>query len=53
MAIPMAGGAMSELIGLYREARRRAGHPGDGTVMLAFHMLCHTDQAEAERIAHH
>ena len=42
---------MSELIGLYREARRRAGHPGRGTVMLAFHMFCHTDQAEAERIA--
>jgi natural product biosynthesis luciferase-like monooxygenase protein len=51
MAIPMAGGAMAELIDLYREARRRAGHPGRGTVMLAFHMVCHTDQAEAERIA--
>ena len=51
MAIPMAGGAMAELIGTYREAWARAGHPGHGTVMLAFHMLCHTDQAEAERIA--
>ncbi len=51
MAIPMAGGAMSELTDLYRDARRRAGHPGRGTVMLAFHMFCHTDQAEAERIA--
>jgi alkanesulfonate monooxygenase SsuD/methylene tetrahydromethanopterin reductase-like flavin-dependent oxidoreductase (luciferase family) len=51
MAIPMAGGAMAELIGTYREAWMRAGHPGRGTVMLAFHMLCHTDQAEAERIA--
>ena len=28
MAIPMAGGAMAELIGIYREAWRRAGHPG-------------------------
>ena len=28
MAIPMAGGAMAELIGTYREAWRRAGHPG-------------------------
>jgi alkanesulfonate monooxygenase SsuD/methylene tetrahydromethanopterin reductase-like flavin-dependent oxidoreductase (luciferase family) len=51
MAIPMAGSAMAELIGLYREARRRAGYPGGGRVMLAFHMFCHPDQAEAERIA--
>jgi alkanesulfonate monooxygenase SsuD/methylene tetrahydromethanopterin reductase-like flavin-dependent oxidoreductase (luciferase family) len=51
MAIPMAGGAMAELLGLYREAWSSAGHPGRGTVMLAFHMFCHPDQAEAERIA--
>jgi alkanesulfonate monooxygenase SsuD/methylene tetrahydromethanopterin reductase-like flavin-dependent oxidoreductase (luciferase family) len=51
MAIPMAGGAMAELIGLYRDAWQRAGHPGRGVVMLAFHMFCHADQAEAERIA--
>lgn len=51
MAIPMAGGAMAELIDAYRSARARAGHPGRGTVMLAFHMLCHADQQEAERIA--
>jgi alkanesulfonate monooxygenase SsuD/methylene tetrahydromethanopterin reductase-like flavin-dependent oxidoreductase (luciferase family) len=51
MAIPMAGGAMAELLGLYREAWSRAGHPGRGTVMLAFHMFCHQDQATAERIA--
>ena len=49
MAIPMAGGAMAELIGLYREAWSRAGHPGRGTVMLAFHMFCHEDQATAEQ----
>jgi natural product biosynthesis luciferase-like monooxygenase protein len=51
MAIPMAGGTMAELISCYRDAWRRAGHPGRGTVMLAFHMFCHADQAEAERIA--
>jgi alkanesulfonate monooxygenase SsuD/methylene tetrahydromethanopterin reductase-like flavin-dependent oxidoreductase (luciferase family) len=51
MAIPMAGGAMAELIGIYRDAWRRAGHPGSGIVMLAFHMFCHDNQAEAERIA--
>ena len=51
MAIPMAGGAMAELINTYRDAWRRAGHPGRGTVMLAFHMLCHESQADAEAIA--
>ncbi len=51
MAIPMAGGAMAELIDIYRDAWQRAGHPGKGTVMLAFHMFCHKDQATAERIA--
>jgi alkanesulfonate monooxygenase SsuD/methylene tetrahydromethanopterin reductase-like flavin-dependent oxidoreductase (luciferase family) len=51
MAIPMAGSAMAELIASYREAWIKAGHGGRGKVMLAFHMLCHEDQAEAERIA--
>jgi alkanesulfonate monooxygenase SsuD/methylene tetrahydromethanopterin reductase-like flavin-dependent oxidoreductase (luciferase family) len=51
MAIPMAGGAMKELIDAYRNARAAAGHAGPGTVMLAFHMLCHADQAAAERLA--
>ena len=51
MAIPMAGGAMRELLGAYREAWARAGHSGSGTVMLAFHMLCHENQHEAEQIA--
>ena len=51
MAIPMAGGAMRDLINAYRDARAAAGHDGPGTVMLAFHMLCHEDQNEAERLA--
>ena len=51
MAIPMGGGKMRELIDAYRDAWRAAGHPGRGTVMLAFHMLCHEDAAQAERIA--
>jgi alkanesulfonate monooxygenase SsuD/methylene tetrahydromethanopterin reductase-like flavin-dependent oxidoreductase (luciferase family) len=51
MAIPMAGGAMAELIGTYRDAWRRAGHLGQGTVMLAFHMFCHDDDLAAEGIA--
>src|SRR3954471_17756974 len=51
MAIPMGGAAMKELIGVYRRARAAAGHEGPGTVMLAFHMLCHEDQNEAEERA--
>jgi len=47
MAIPMAGGRMAELIGLYREAWRSAGHPGQGRVMLAFHMFCAETREEA------
>src|SRR5215472_8176766 len=35
MAIPMAGGAMADLINAYREAWQRAGHKGRGVVMLA------------------
>ena len=51
MAIPMAGAKMAELIGLYRDAWKGAGHAGDGRVMLAFHMFCHQSRGEAERIA--
>jgi len=51
MAIPMGGGKMRELIDAYRDAWRAAKHPGRGTVMLAFHMFCHQDAAEAVRIA--
>lgn len=51
MAIPMGGGAMRELLDTYRRAWTKAGHQGDGVVMLAFHMLCHERQSEAERIA--
>ena len=51
MAIPMAGGAMRDLLDAYRNARAAAGHEGPGSVMLAFHMLCHEDQQESERLA--
>jgi alkanesulfonate monooxygenase SsuD/methylene tetrahydromethanopterin reductase-like flavin-dependent oxidoreductase (luciferase family) len=51
MAIPMAGGAMKDLIDAYRDARAAAGHEGPGVVMLAFHMLCHENQQEAEQLA--
>ena len=51
MAIPIGGGGIGELITTYREAWKRAGHSGDGRVMLAFHMFCHEDRDEAVRIA--
>jgi alkanesulfonate monooxygenase SsuD/methylene tetrahydromethanopterin reductase-like flavin-dependent oxidoreductase (luciferase family) len=47
MAIPMAGAKMQELIGIYREAWKSAGHPGRGRVMLAFHMYCTPDDEDA------
>lgn len=51
MAIPMAGGKMRELLGIYRQAWRAAGHRGNGRVMLAFHMFCHEDREMARQIA--
>jgi alkanesulfonate monooxygenase SsuD/methylene tetrahydromethanopterin reductase-like flavin-dependent oxidoreductase (luciferase family) len=51
MAIPILHAELRRLIAVYREAWRDAGHPGNGRVMLAFHMFCHEDAAEAARIA--
>ena len=51
MAIPGVGSTPSELVGVYREAWKRAGHPGKPTVMLAVFMYCSEDRAEAVRIA--
>ena len=51
MAIPMAGGQMAELTGIYSENWQSAGHPGRGLVMMAFHMLCHPDSSEAANLA--
>src|SRR5262245_17530942 len=51
MGIPLAGGKMRELISAYRTAWREAGHPGDGEVMLAFHMFCHDDGKKARDLA--
>ena len=47
MAIPLAGGRMAELIGLYREAWKSAGYAGEGRVMLAFHLFCWPNANEA------
>jgi alkanesulfonate monooxygenase SsuD/methylene tetrahydromethanopterin reductase-like flavin-dependent oxidoreductase (luciferase family) len=47
MAIPMAGGKIAEIVGLYREAWQAAGHPGRGRVMFAFSMCCMPTADEA------
>ena len=49
MAIPI--GPIGPLLELYRKAWRDAGHPGDGEVMVAFHMFCHEDARLAREIA--
>jgi alkanesulfonate monooxygenase SsuD/methylene tetrahydromethanopterin reductase-like flavin-dependent oxidoreductase (luciferase family) len=36
---------------MYREAWRAAGHPGEGRVMLAFHMFCAESRSAAEAVA--
>jgi alkanesulfonate monooxygenase SsuD/methylene tetrahydromethanopterin reductase-like flavin-dependent oxidoreductase (luciferase family) len=51
MAIPMASDRMRELLDVYRTAWREAGHPGNGEVMLAFHMFVDEDGERARRIA--
>ncbi len=51
MAIPGVGATPSELVQIYREAWRKAGHRGKPKIMLAVFMLCHEDREEAIRIA--
>ncbi len=48
MSIPI--GPLKDLIPIYRKAWRDAGHPGDGEVMVAFHMFCHEDARQARGI---
>lgn len=51
MGIPLAGDKMRELITLYRDAWRGAGHPGNGHVMLSFAMHCAETTEAAEAVA--
>ena len=51
MALPL-GAKMRELFTLYRDAWRAAGHPGDGEIMVAFHMFCDEDRRRARDLAH-
>ena len=51
MAIPLTGAAMRPLLATYRAAWKEAGHPGQGEVMLAFHMFCAEDAEKARERA--
>jgi len=51
MTIPLEPRRMRELIGIYREAWRSAGHPGRGTVMSNFIMCCLPSREEAYALA--
>ncbi|HVH77848.1 MAG TPA: LLM class flavin-dependent oxidoreductase [Stellaceae bacterium] len=51
MAIAFVAAKMRPLIAAYREAWKAAGHPGEGEVMIAFHMFCHEDGERAREIA--
>jgi len=51
MAIPLGGAVMRPLLAAYRNAWKTAGHPGEGEVMLAFHMFCDDDGAGARTFA--
>jgi alkanesulfonate monooxygenase SsuD/methylene tetrahydromethanopterin reductase-like flavin-dependent oxidoreductase (luciferase family) len=50
MAIPLEPTNMRELIGIYREAWKRAGHPGHGHVMNTFFMCCMENRDAAMEI---
>jgi alkanesulfonate monooxygenase SsuD/methylene tetrahydromethanopterin reductase-like flavin-dependent oxidoreductase (luciferase family) len=51
MGIPLAFEKMAELMGLYREAWKSAGHPGEGRIMLSFAMYCAPTTEEAVEVA--
>src|ERR1700704_2098435 len=51
MGIPLVGAHMQSLLQVYRDAWTRAGHPGHGKVMLAFHMYCAETREKAVAIA--
>ncbi len=51
MAMPVSP-KIKDLVESYRAAWRKAGHPGNGEVMMAFHMFCHEDPVKALEFAH-
>lgn len=51
MAQPVVPESLRKNIAIYRDAWKAAGHPGEGRVMLAFHMLCDEDGETACSLA--
>ena len=51
MAIPGVGATPSELVGIYREAWKSAGHAGRPQIMMAVFMCCHEDRERATELA--
>jgi alkanesulfonate monooxygenase SsuD/methylene tetrahydromethanopterin reductase-like flavin-dependent oxidoreductase (luciferase family) len=51
MAIAFVAAKMRPLLAAYRNAWKAAGHPGEGEVMIAFHMFCDPDGERARRVA--
>ena len=51
MGVPLFGPKMKEMMALYRESWKEAGHPGQGRIMLMFHMFCWPNASEAHDIA--
>jgi len=51
MAIAFVAAKMRPLLAAYRAAWKAAGHPGDGEVMIAFHMFCDHDAERARNLA--
>ena len=51
MAFPIGRERLRELLAIYRDAWRAAEHPGNGRVMVGFHMYCHEDDSHARRVA--
>ncbi len=49
MTIPI--GPIKPLVARYREVWRESGHPGDGEVMIAFHMFCDESGKRAREVA--
>ncbi|RLU81339.1 LLM class flavin-dependent oxidoreductase [Streptomyces griseocarneus] len=51
MAQPVVPDSLRRNLDVYRRAWKEAGHPGEGRVMLAFHMLCTPDGETARSLA--
>lgn len=51
MVVPMTASRLRQLLEIYHGAWRAAGHPGHGTIFLAFHMFVDPDPRRARAVA--